>query len=321
MNKTGYGQEICGKRQISRDILFGIGVMLLFLSSPLFMTYLPNMGELQFYFCQNDGLRGPFLTIPLLLLRAGMDRLLICQIYILIVNLFTCVCSWYAFAQITDNKYAGLAGSLFYSLSVYSMMIRYDKGLLGEMTAYAWMPLVICGIWGLILGDQKKTRLYTGISAAGLAGVLYSSVPLGIMAYIVILLTGMVFFAKRKTGKRRLWWMAAIVLPILAAQPVLRPWMAHMGGSKAAACYAGELFLSYRIRMVIVCLCSMAVSCLGRYIHDNRRRLMGIFMISAVVVQVCGGIFYMNELLYSTEPVYEAGEEYAPEEFLLYINR
>ena len=76
------------KGKISKDVLFGIFVVLLFLSTPLFMTYLPNMSRFEIYFFKNPEIREPLLKVPLLLHDAGMDKLAVCRIYLFLINLF-----------------------------------------------------------------------------------------------------------------------------------------------------------------------------------------------------------------------------------------
>ena len=75
------------KGKISKDVLFGIFVVLLFLSTPLFMTYLPNMSRFEIYFFKNPEIREPLLKVPLLLHDAGMDKLAVCRIYLFLINL------------------------------------------------------------------------------------------------------------------------------------------------------------------------------------------------------------------------------------------
>ncbi len=289
------------KGKISKDVLFGIFVVLLFLSTPLFMTYLPNMSRFEIYFFKNPEIREPLLKVPLLLHDAGMDKLAVCRIYLFLINLFTCVSSWYAFSRITDNQYAGLLGSMSYSLCIYSMTIRYDKGLLGEAAAYAIVPLAVCGLWGLIKRDKKELGFWAFLLAAGLIGIVYSCISFGFIIYASIILVGIVFGRKLSCEHRWLWLMTASAVSIIAALPILAPWIVQMGGIPAVARYGVEIIVSDRIRLVWASAWSMAISLLGGYVYRVHRQKAGIFFVCIVMIQIFCGIFFMNELLYSTE--------------------
>lgn len=289
------------KRKISKDILFGTFVVFLFLSTPLFMTYLPNMNRFEIYFFQNSEIRGPLLKIPLLLLHAGMDKLVICRICLFFINLFTCILSCFAFSCITDDQYAGLLGSILYSLCIYSMEIRYDKGLLGEATAYAIAPLAVCGLWGVIKKEKKELRFWTFLLVAGLIGIVYSSISFGLIVYAAIVLVGLVFGRKLSCEHRWLWLVTASAVSIIAELPILLPWIDQMGGIRAVTRYGTEIVLSHYIRLIWASAGSMAVSLLDGYFYKVHRQKAGVFFVCIVMFQIFSGIFYMNELLYSTE--------------------
>lgn len=133
--------------RVRKDIIFFMGVELLFFSTPLYMTYLP-----------------------------AMESETVCRAYILAMNLLTCVFSWYAFAKIAGNAYVGLAGNLCYTCSIYSMFVRYEAGVPGEMAAYAFAPLILCGLWKLASGSGKEKGMGMISAAAGILGIWGSGI-------------------------------------------------------------------------------------------------------------------------------------------------
>ena len=55
-----------------KNILFLELVLLVFLSMPLYMNYLPAPERLGIFFLETDGIRGPFLRLPLFLHKMGL---------------------------------------------------------------------------------------------------------------------------------------------------------------------------------------------------------------------------------------------------------
>ena len=73
-----------------KNILFVLLVLLAFLSMPLYLDYLPAAERLGIYFLEIEGIRGPFLWVPALLCRGGMEAQTCCKLYIFLVNLGGC---------------------------------------------------------------------------------------------------------------------------------------------------------------------------------------------------------------------------------------
>lgn len=303
-------------RGVRKDILFFIGVELLFFSTPLYMTYLPNLENMTVYFQKTAGLRGPFLTIPLWLFEMGMEMSIVCRIYIFMMNLLTCVLAWYALARISGNAYAGLAGSLCYNLSIYSMFIRYDRGALGEITAFSFVPLVLYGMWKLLKGRGKGLVL-----VIGLLGILCSSIPVSVITYGAACIIFLLTCKKMKQGGSLPWCLTALALPLLAASPILLSWGKLSGGWKGVWKDMAEFLCSYRIRLVVAAAVSVMVSLVGRYIYSRRAQMRILFLAAVAACNLCGGIYYMNDLLYSTERSETVAVESESENETIYMNR
>ena len=124
-----------------KNILFLGLVLLVFLSMPLYMNYLPAPERLGIFFLETDGIRGPFLRLPLFLHKMGLGIQACCKISVFCINLACLAVSFFCFSEVSGNCYAGFAGSFCYCFSVYYIYINMVRGSLGEMTAFAFLPL------------------------------------------------------------------------------------------------------------------------------------------------------------------------------------
>lgn len=202
LNDGGNRMKNWSRKQ--KNILFLELVLWVFLSMPLYMNYLPASERLGIYFLEKDGIRGPFLWLPVLLYRAGLGIQLCCKIFIFCVNLGCLVTSLFCFTKIAGNCYAGFAGSFCYCFSVYYIYIYMVRGSLGEMTAFIFLPLYGLGLWQLYTeASEKKNYWKSGIPlAGGLLGIWLSCIPLafifsGFTLLIALILAPRTF--RRKT--------------------------------------------------------------------------------------------------------------------------
>ena len=133
-------------REMSRrSKIFALAVMVLFLSSPLYMDYMLGSHELGIYFLDMPGLRGPFLKLPALFVKMGISMQGSCKLYLFLMNFAACVSSFWCFDRLAGGSLAGLFGSICYVFSIYSISIRYLSCSLGEIAAFALLPLVLYG--------------------------------------------------------------------------------------------------------------------------------------------------------------------------------
>lgn len=228
-----------------KNIIFAMGVLLLFLSAPLFMDYMPASDRLGIYFLEKKGIRGAFLWIPVLLCRVGMSIQGSIKLYMLLANLGALVVSLYSFRKITGSAYAGLAGSFCYSFSVYSVYIRYETGSLGEITAFVFLPLVVLGMYELYSADVVEKRyLRNGLWLfVGLWGVFLSHIPLAIVVSLFVVLGALVLY--KKTFRKKTFFILAAVAGIvlfLSAGILIPYWQAMLAGGLYAETATGITF-------------------------------------------------------------------------------
>lgn len=206
-----------------RTTLFGLGVLALFLSAPLYMDYLPASRQLGTYFLETEGIRGPFLMLPLLLARMGMGIQGSCRLYILLMNILACVTSYGAFRFVLRRPLAALAGSICYCLSLYSVYIRYDAGSMGEMTAFVWLPLVVLGMAGINRERKWNRNSLTGVLwlTVGMTGLFYAHLPVAIITFGFTVLACLLLWGSMKNFICALMAVGSLFLSLVLSLPVL----------------------------------------------------------------------------------------------------
>lgn len=206
--------------------IFSLGLMILFLSMPLYMSYLPVGQELGVYFQDTPGIRGFFSWIPKWLVQAGLGQQAASKLYLFFMNALTCVISFGCFNKMVSGKVSALAGSICYSFSVYSIYIRYNAGSMGEMAAYALLPLCLYGFFGVYTGKSRQ-GIWKGIGwiTVGCVGLIYAHIPVALIV-LAFLISGCILM-----GKKSLQRMRPVVLSmglggsVLLGLPVLVPYV------------------------------------------------------------------------------------------------
>lgn len=201
-----------------KNVIFAVGMLLLFLSAPLTMDYLPASSRLGIFFLETDGVRGPFLGLLMVLHGLGMSTETCCRLYILIANMGTLLTSCYCFTKMAENVYAGIAGSFCYGFSVYSVYMRYTEGSLGGITAFVFLPFVLYGMWSLYREEpERKGCIKAALSLFfGLFGVFVSHIPTAMITMGGLVLAAIVLF--RRTFRKKT--LAALCSAVPAALAV-----------------------------------------------------------------------------------------------------
>lgn len=193
-----------------KNILFLGLVLLVFLSMPLYMNYLPASERLGIFFLETDGIRGPFLWLPLLLRRMGLRIQACCKISVFCINLGCLATSLFCFSKVAGNCYAGFAGSFCYCFSVYYVYINMVRGSLGEMTAFVFLPLYGLGLWQLYTwAPDRKGYWKSGIPLGiGLSGLWLSCIPVAFIISALTLLAALLLAPR--TFRRRTFAVLAL---------------------------------------------------------------------------------------------------------------
>lgn len=152
-----------------------------------------------------------FLYIPALLRILGVSVVASFQVFLIGINCLTAWIAYYSVKDVTKSKETATLFSFIYVVSSYRVACVLQRNAVGEILALCFMPLVIAGLYHLILGDKRKWYQLvigaTGIFQSHMIGTLFA-----LLLALFICLTNLprLFHNKRWVGA-----VKAVVLLVL----------------------------------------------------------------------------------------------------------
>lgn len=188
---------IAQEKLIDACIIAGVALLAM---SPMFSTYLYNGDDLCYHLARIEGIKDCILDgqIPAIIMPDALNGngylnamypylflyigafLRICRVslglsYKMVVfcaNLGSALCAYYAFRSISKSRRAVILGVVLYTLMPYRFTNIFSRGDLGETLALTFWPLVIVGMYHVLLGDRKKWYFLV----LGFSGILQSHI-------------------------------------------------------------------------------------------------------------------------------------------------
>lgn len=254
-------------RKWKPDILKGqnrfIAVTVLFLitfsSMPLLSYYLPKGHDLNFHLYRIEGLKNAllagqfpvrmpsswnngygyavsifygelFLYLPALLRMVGVSVQNAYKIFVLGVNLVTCLSAYYCLQRITKDYRAALFGSALYMFAPYRLSCLFLRAAVGEYTAMAFLPLIFYGLYRIfsVETDWKKEKLVWLPAVVGYSGIIQSHVISCVMAGLFTALVCVVLIRRTIQPRRLLELVKVGIITILLNAWYLIPFLDYM---------------------------------------------------------------------------------------------
>lgn len=217
-----------------KTILFFMALLVVLSSAPVFSFYLGGGGDLQFHLCRIEAIRQAFMAgqfpvrvsgywnngygyassvlygevflyFPALLRIIGFSPQSAYKIYLLTVNIFTCLSSYYCMKKICTERAAALMGSAVYMLAPHRLSTLHLRAAVGEYTAMVFLPLILYGLYLIYTQAGEKKEDESRRSgwfwlALGFTGLIQCHV---ISTFMAGLFTALVCILKiRKTLRR-----------------------------------------------------------------------------------------------------------------------
>lgn len=136
--------------------------------------------------------------IPAFLRTVGISTLLCYKIYIIFINVLTLLVGYIAFKKFTNNRCIALTISILYLLSPYRLICAYFRAAIGEFTAMTFLPLVLYGLYAILIG-KKNDWLYLTVGATGiLQSHILSTELTSAFSVIIVLIFIKNLFTKEK---------------------------------------------------------------------------------------------------------------------------
>lgn len=118
-----------------------------------------------------------FLYIPAILYNMALPIQNCYQIYILLINISTCLIAYFCMNSIVKNNNISAVGAFLYTTSAYRIANLYVRAALGEYTAMVFMPLVLYGFLRVYMKSDKKIRFDDCLYIVfGLSGIIQSHI-------------------------------------------------------------------------------------------------------------------------------------------------
>lgn len=166
------------------------------------------------------------IIFPALLRIMGVPVQTAYQMFLLLVNILTCLITYYSLSKMSRNRPACLVGTFLYTNSIYRLNSLYRRAAVGEACAMIFLPLVLYGMWLILHTDtrsEKKISIFP--LAIGMTGVILSHVLSTEMAGVLLLFTCLIYCKKIIKEKRYFYVIRAAILTILLSAWFLIPFI------------------------------------------------------------------------------------------------
>lgn len=226
----------------------------------------------------------------------------------MITTFFTLIFTYYSANRIFKNKNVAWTTTILYSTAFYRLTDIYTRGAIGEVLALVFLPLVLCGIYEIIFGENKKWW----IICFGIFGLINSHVLTFAMSIILIITICLINVLRIfKDKKRLITLIIAGVISILLIFSFALPYLEQSNSDKFNVdekIYSGAFLQSYSVSLkelinnrfgvgdfykgigtILLILPAFIIVCKDK---DNQTRFMKqLFVIGFVVLLVSTSIF------------------------------
>lgn len=135
----------------------------------------------------------------------------------------TILCGLFMYAMaktIYKGSFVASLAALLYTFSVYRLFDVYNRGALGEVFAFTFIPLVFLGLYHIIKGDYKKWY----IIAIGFSLLIFSHVISTVLTFLTVLIFLFVYYRSLlKEPKRFYYLLCAGVVTIAITSTYIFP--------------------------------------------------------------------------------------------------
>lgn len=170
-----------------------------------------------------------FLYIPAVLYNMAVPLHICYQIYVVCVNIATCIVSYFCFKAIVKNKETALIGAYCYQMSAYRITDVYIRAALGEYTAMIFLPLVLYGFYRVYTLEAGKLTIRDTLCIVfGLGGIIQSHLITVELTALFIIILCVILFRKTIEPRRFLVLAEAAVLVVLCNLGFLVPLLESM---------------------------------------------------------------------------------------------
>ncbi len=244
---------------IDKNVLFGLGVVLIFSSFLLMVDYSIPGGDLLYHLLRIEGIKdnllagqfpsrispewqqgygyaSPIFYGETLLYIGSFFRLIgftvttSYRLFFFVINILAIGISYYSFSKLFKDKYIGLLCTALYVLSVYRIYKMFVCGLFGEAFGMMFLPLLAYGFYQVFTGDIRDINYKKSLIplVIGFSGILQSHFLTGELAGGVTICLCL-FFWKKVFRKETFFVLAkTVIYSVLLSAWFLVPFADYM---------------------------------------------------------------------------------------------
>ena len=208
---------------VDYSIILGVALLA---TTPLMQTYLYNGDDLCYHLARIEGLKDGILDgqIPVNIQPEGLQSngylnamypylflyigafLRICRVsiglsykvLIFLSNLGSAVCAYVAVKSMSRSRRSTILAVVLYTLMPYRFTNIFSRGDLGETLALIFWPLIVAGLYHVVMGDRKRWYYLV----IGFSGVLQSHILSAAFAVAICVVTALVYCVRIIREKR-----------------------------------------------------------------------------------------------------------------------
>jgi 6-pyruvoyl-tetrahydropterin synthase related domain; membrane protein. len=134
----------------------------------------------------------------------------------------TILCGLFMYSAINTifkNRFAAFIGAILYTFSVYRLFDVYNRGALGEVFAFTFIPIVFLGLYHIVKGDYKKWY----IIAIGFSLLIFSHVISTVLTFITVTIIAAICYKPLIKEPKRIYFLilAGVVTLIITSSYIL----------------------------------------------------------------------------------------------------
>ncbi len=248
-----------GSMHMTREQLVDYSIILgvaLLATTPLMQTYLYNGDDLCYHLARLEGLKDGILDgqIPVNIQPDGLREngylnamypylflyigafLRICRVSIglsykvlvFLANLGSAVCAYAAVKSMCKSRRSVILAVVLYTLMPYRFTNIFSRGDLGETLALIFWPMVIAGLYHIIMGERHKWYYLV----IGFSGIFQSHILSAAFAAAICVVTGLVWCTRIVREKRYIEIGKAAGMSLLLNMWYLVPFLYYYFGER-----------------------------------------------------------------------------------------
>ncbi len=238
---------------VDYSIILGVALLA---TTPLMQTYLYNGDDLCYHLARLEGLKDGILDgqIPVNIQPDGMREngylnamypylflyigafLRICRVSIglsykvlvFLANLGSAVCAYAAVKSMCKSRRSVILAVVLYTLMPYRFTNIFSRGDLGETLALIFWPMLIAGLYHIIMGERHKWYYLV----IGFGGIFQSHILSAAFAAAICVVTGLVWCARIVREKRYIEVGKAAGMSLLLNMWYLAPFLYYYFGER-----------------------------------------------------------------------------------------